>query len=178
MATRFFVIDSGSTARLAKRFLGVDSGGTTRAFKRAFVIDSGGTARLVFTSAVISITSQNLSAGPGLSGVNQSATYRLNSNGNVEQIITNASGTPLTSTIEQWVTPTSAAGDFECMASGQSGTFSAGTFGSWLALSSTRAWTVSTSVPDDFVSGSFTIEIRRVGGSTIEDSATISLSAE
>lgn len=176
MAARFFVVDSGATSRQVARVFVVDSGGTSRLVTRAFVIDSGGTARQFFAVGVVSIGNESLSAGPGLAGVNQSITYQLNLNGNIQQIATNAAGTPITTTIGQWITPTSQAANYECMFSAPSGTFSSGTFGSWQALTSTRGVVVSDNVGGG-VSGSCTLEIRRGSGS-VEDTASLSLFAE
>lgn len=77
--------------------------------------------------------------------------------------------------VEDWITPTSAAsGSYEARATLNSGTLTSGTTGSWLALSSTREWTVEASV--GMADASLTIEIRR--GSTVLDSATVTLSAQ
>jgi hypothetical protein len=175
MPARFFVVDSGGTSRQVARMFVVDSGGTSRLVTRAFVVDSGGTSRQFFAVGVVSIDNFNLDVGPGNPGANQSATYQLNLNGNIEQIATNAAGTPITTVVGQWITPTSQAANYECMFSAPSGTFSSGTFGSWQALTSTRGVVVSDNVGGG-VSGSCTLEIRRGSGS-VEDTATISLSA-
>jgi len=77
--------------------------------------------------------------------------------------------------VEDWITPTSAAsGAYEVKATLNSGALTTGTTGSWLALSSTREWTVETSI--GVVDANLTIEIRR--GSTVLDSATVTLSAQ
>lgn len=121
--------------------------------------------------AVISITDQNISYSSG--GLTQStAGYRLNANGQAEANEQNSY-----STLEQWCTPTSAASNYEVRATMNYGTLASGTVGSWLALSSSREWTVFASIGTNEQAG-FTVEIRRTGTTTVLDSATITLEAD
>lgn len=124
------------------------------------------------TSApVISITDQSRAA-TGISPATATNGYRLNSNGKVYD---NGNGTY--SFIEDWVTPTGAASSYEALVTVTSGSLSSGTSGSWLALSSTRDWTVTrTSVGTNTCT--FTVDIRKVGTTTVLDSATITIEAE
>lgn len=119
---------------------------------------------------VISITNRSISV---ITGGFSSATvgYRLNSNGNVER---NQQGSY--STIEQWCTPASQASNYEARATIVSGSPS-GTFGSWLALSSSREWTLF-AAQNNFETAQITVEIRQTGTTTVLDSATITLTAD
>ena len=96
------------------------------------------------------------------------ASYTLASDGT-------ASSSPNFDGTVSWVTPGSAAPNYECLATLTSGTLTTGTAGSWLALSASRVWSVSRS------NGSkeciFTVQIRRIGTSTVLTSATIDLTA-
>jgi hypothetical protein len=100
------------------------------------------------------------------------AGYRLNSNGDVESI---NNAFPIT--LGQWCTPTSAAGNYEARVTVTFGTLTSGSAGVWLALSSTRTWELEQSA-QGFVQCIFTVEIRRIGTTTVLDSASIELSAE
>ena len=65
-----------------------------------------------------------------------------------------------------WYAPTtgSIGSTYEIRVTSTFGTFSTGTSGTWLALSSARTWTVSTS---GFKTVTFTIEIREAATSTV-----------
>ena len=60
------------------------------------------------------------------------------------------------------------------------GSLSSGTSGSWLSLGTTRDWTVSTNTGSApyYKECIFTVEIRKIGTTTVLDSATITLQAE
>lgn len=75
-----------------------------------------------------------------------------------------------------WVTPTSQASNYEVRASLNFG-FATGTFDTWLALSSTREWSASAAIGSSELA-EIVLDIRRIGTSTILDSATITLSAD
>lgn len=122
----------------------------------------------VFTpSASVSITDQNLTDPE----VPATMRYALWANGYAYGIYTFS--TPL---LEQWVTPTTAASDYEVLATITSGTLSSGTTGVWLALTSDRTWTVYKATAPSKVC-IFRVDIRRIGTVTILDSATISITA-
>ena len=123
------------------------------------------------TNVVIAITNQTISAGV-FSPDTAEAGYRLNSNGKVYK---NQNGS-LTE-IETWCTPTSEASNYEARVTLISGTTPSGSVGTWVALSSTRDWTIQETIPGDTDTSSFTVEIRRTGTTTVLDSATIDLSA-
>ncbi len=119
----------------------------------------------------ISISSQNL-INVTFSPANSTQTYRLNSNGKVFDVKNGSA-----SFIEDWVTPNSAASGYEAFVTVTSGTLSSGTSGAWVALSSTRDWSV-TRTGIGINACTFTVDIRKVGTSTVLDSATIDLTAE
>lgn len=176
---RLIVIDSGGTARVVRRLAVVDASGTTRLVRRAFVIDTGGTARQFFSSATVTLdTSYSVNAGPGNTGVSQSALFRLTSTGDVQFTRTNLVGTPINTTQGQWIDPVSEAGNYEARATLISGSANVGTFGVWQALTSTRAWGVAASGSGSTAFAAFTVEIRRVGSSGVDDSTAVDTSAE
>jgi hypothetical protein len=122
----------------------------------------------------ITITDQNIS---DIDATAAYAYYFLTAGGQVQQSL-NAGGTS-PSTLEQWCTPTSAAANYEARVTITSGLLSGGSgAGTWLALSSTRNWFVETTVSGLFTECIFTVEIRRIGTTTVLDSATITLYAE
>lgn len=123
------------------------------------------------SKVVIAITNQTISAGV-FSPDTAEAGYRLNSNGKVYK---NQNGS-LTE-IETWCTPTSEASNYEARVTVVSGVTPTGTIGSWVALSSTREWTVQEPTPGNTSTSTFTVEIRRTGTTTVLDSATIELIA-
>lgn len=118
-----------------------------------------------------------LAAGPAVhvdgqtinDSLNTSATIEFNADGNVYQTTTGSGRAQIDSALD-WIRPASAAsGSYEIRATVNSGTVSSGSAtGSWLALSTTRSWSTTTSV-------NLTIEIRL--GSNVLDSGTYSLSA-
>lgn len=121
--------------------------------------------------ATVSITNQNL-INVTFSPTNSTQTYRLNSNGKVYDV---KNGTA--SLIEDWVTPNSAASNYECFVTVTSGTLSSGTSGSWLSLGTTRDWSV-TQTAIGVKTCVFTVDIRKISTTTVLDSATITIEAE
>jgi hypothetical protein len=123
------------------------------------------------SNVVISISNESIFA-LSFAPDDATAAYRLNSNGQVESLV---NGSP--TTLEQWCTPTSAAGNYEARVTVTSGALSSGTTGTWLALSTSRTWSVTQSgAGSSFCS--FTVEIRRTGTTTVLDSALIDLVAD
>jgi hypothetical protein len=120
---------------------------------------------------VISITTQNLT-NVTFSPTNSTQLYRLDANGKVYDVKNGSA-----SFIEDWVTPNGAASNYEALVTVTSGTLSSGTSGSWVALSSTRDWSVTQSSVGTKTCV-FTVDIRKVGTGTVLDSATITLDAE
>lgn len=101
------------------------------------------------------------------------AGYRLNTSGIAEKL-ENAAYT----TLETWLVMGSS-GSYEARATLNSGSLTSGTTGSWLALSSSREWTVTDSVFDlNPVEAEILVEIRNATTLAVIDSATVTLSAE
>lgn len=100
------------------------------------------------------------------------AAYTLLSSGDIRQTqgVTNTD-------IGDWVTPKSAASNYECRATLVSGTLSSGTTGSWLALTTNRSWSCERS-SFGVTAATISLEIRKIGTTTVLDTATISLQAE
>ena len=106
----------------------------------------------------------------GASGV--SAGYRINPSAFDYQSV-NGTFTALS----QWVTPSSASGDYEVFASLTSGSVSSGTIGSWVATSGNPLWvrsqpTVGTSI------AVLAMQVRKVGTGTVLDTWSVTLEAE
>lgn len=81
------------------------------------------------------------------------------------------------SAIAQWVTPTSAASNYEVFATVTSGSLTSGTTGSWVAVSSNPTWTRNrTSV--GLVTAIMSMQIREIGTTTVLDTWTVQLDAE
>lgn len=79
--------------------------------------------------------------------------------------------------LEEWCSPTALAGDYEVFATLTSGALSTGTTGSWLALTADRTWTKTVASPSTGTAA-FTVEIRRIGTTTVLDTATINITAD
>lgn len=121
-------------------------------------------ATVNFTDAnVVDIVSQPLTASAG---------YRVLNNGTVET----AAGTGNWGFYEQWVTPTSAASNYEIYAGLISGVLTSGTVNTWLALSTTRTWVVERN-PVGNSAAAIEFQVRPTGGSVI-DTWYVDLNAE
>jgi hypothetical protein len=103
----------------------------------------------------------------------QSAGYRINTNGFVYQVI-NGTDTSL----GQWVTPSSAGGNYEVYATLVSGTLSSGTTGSWVATSGTPLWTRVAVISGTINTVELGMDIRATGTGTVLDSWSVTLEAE
>lgn len=146
---------------------------------------TSGTNGAVPSSGTISIGSFYGTSAPVISITNQSSYssastpstatngYQLSNNG---KVYTQSPGGTY-NYIEDWVTPNSLASSYEALVTVTSGTLSSGTSGSWVALSSTQNWTVTRSTIGTKTC-TFTVEIRKVGTTTVLDSATIDITAE
>lgn len=97
-----------------------------------------------------------------------SATYALNSNGT--SVIT-GDVSP-----SNWIDNTSNASLYEVRATRNSGSTPTGTFNSWLALSSSRSWSLGRSGAGTSVSN-VTFEVRRASTGIIVDSVTVNFGA-
>ena len=121
-------------------------------------------------AVVISITNQTITeAGFGFA---TDASYKLGANGNAY-----GGALGFENYLEQWVTPTARAIDYEAKVTLVSGTLTSGTVGSWLALTADRTWYAHANA-GGYKSCTFTLEIRRAGVATVLDSATITVTAD
>jgi hypothetical protein len=106
-------------------------------------------------------------------GAPASAAYQLNSSGNAEYS-ENGGAYGL---LEAWCIPAAQAVNYECYATLVSGSLTSGTLDTWLALSSSRSWSVAQNSPG--VSRAvINVGIRRVSTTTILASADIEFNAE
>lgn len=78
---------------------------------------------------------------------------------------------------EQWVSPTSAASNYEVFATLSSGSLTTGTTGSWLSLGTDRNWTCR-QVGAGVTQASLSMQVRSIGTTTVLDTWTVNLSAE
>jgi hypothetical protein len=99
--------------------------------------------------------------------------YRINSNGNVYG--TNF-GTPF-DLLEQWVTPTSFASDYEVYATLVSGSLTSGTTGAWLSLGTTRDWYVEETANFGTETATLSFDVRKIGTTTVLDTWTVTIEA-
>ena len=96
-----------------------------------------------------------------------SAGIRYNPNGSYERVI------GASASFEGfWVSPTTAGSEWEIRATVASGVTPSGTVNAWLALSSSRTWSVSVTGSGTSETCNLTLEFRRVGGSTAEITVT------
>jgi hypothetical protein len=124
------------------------------------------------SGARVSISNANI-VDLTLNPTSCSVSYQLTSAG-VANAITTSSGT---AAIENWVSPTSAAGaNYQARATVNTGTLSSGTTGAWTALSSTQTWTVTRATIGSKACN-FTVEIRATSSGVVLDTVTIDLSA-
>ena len=102
------------------------------------------------------------------------ANISFNSTGATTEAINGGAAT----TLYNWCVPAAEAGNYEIYATLTSGSVSGGSsaFNTWLALSTNRAWQVSTS--SGIASAIINVGIRRSGSTTILASADIELYAE
>ena len=110
-------------------------------------------------------------------GGTAAAWYILNSNGIwYESITENAT---LQTSRGSWVTPNSAASNYEVRVTVSGAALDAGSAATdvWLALSTTRQWGLQETVSGQSPVSTLTVDIRRIGTSTILDTATITLEA-
>jgi hypothetical protein len=121
---------------------------------------------------LIGATEEVLETAPATGG----AGYRLTSGG-LEESGTGTAASILYGTIGNWVTPTGNAGLYEVRATLNSGAVSSGTTGSWLALTSTRTWTVTRGTVG-VSSANLTIEVRRASDGVVLGSAPVVLTVD
>jgi hypothetical protein len=101
------------------------------------------------------------------------AGYQINSNGRVYAV----NGTSLITTeIEQWVTPTSAASQYEVYPTVTSGTLTFGFINAWLVLNTSYTWYVE-QVSSGVKTASMSFDVRKTGTATVLDTWTLDLTA-
>lgn len=142
-----------------------------------------GTYGAVPTSGTISIRNFYGTGGAVVNFVDQSvysgtsspatAGYRVNSDGfdyeNVQNVY---------SVLSQWVTPTSAGGNYEVFATITSGSLTTGTTGSWIATSTNPTWTRSNGVVGTLAQVVLSLQVRATGTLTVLDTWTVTIDAE
>lgn len=102
------------------------------------------------------------------------AAYRVNTNGFDYEGIQG-----VYSVLTQWVTPSSAGGDYEVFATVTSGTLTSGTTGSWVATSGNPTWTRTAGTPGGGAQiVELSMQVRKVGTGTVLDTWTVTLEAE
>ena len=81
--------------------------------------------------------------------------------------------------LETWLLGGGTASNYEVRATVSSGSLTTGTTGSWLSCGSTRTWAISNSARDNSTETCvLTIQIRLASTGVVQDSATVTLSAE
>lgn len=125
------------------------------------------------SNVVISITDQYISG----SGVSDAYAYYFLTAGGLVRASSEAGGINPT-TLETWCTPTSQSSNYEALVTVTSGALSGGSgTGTYVALSTTRNWYVEEFTPGGSNFCEFTVQIRRIGTTTVLDTATITLEA-
>ena len=103
----------------------------------------------------------------------QSAGYRIDVNGFVYQVVNGVD-----TSLGQWVTPTSAGGNYEVFATVTSGSVSSGTTGSWVATSGSPLWTRVAVISGTINTVELVMDVRATGTGTVLDSWSVTLEAE
>lgn len=165
-----WVNDSGTARQI--REVWINDSGTARRINEIWVNDAG-TARRIFVGDQITISDMTVPATTS-SPTNATASYSLASDGDIDA----TAGTNTIVDRGDWISPQINMSAYEARVTVTSGALSSGTEGSWLALSSTRTWTVVHSgVGTGSTSCVFTLEIRRASDGVVLDTATISMQA-
>lgn len=129
-------------------------------------------AALAETSTVgaVSISNQNINA---LGFGTQTVSYQILTAGTVRRIV---NGT--TTTLETWLNSGSAS-DYQVRVTdgGPDGITSGDATGTWLTLNTNYSWTLEETVSGNTSQTVLTVEIRDVATSTVQDTATVTLTA-
>jgi hypothetical protein len=134
--------------------------------KSAVSISAGANPRTVMDDA--------LTTGGGGDGVSV-ATLQFRSDGTTYE--GGVYGTAVVFT-GNWVTPTSQASNYQIRATGSDPDLAGSALNTWLALSTTREWTVTKGDnTSGFVNATITIEIRDTATSTVRGTAVVTLEA-
>ena len=120
---------------------------------------------------LVSITDQNVNR---IASTALTATYTVNTSGIVQKTEGGS-----TTTLETWL-QVGASSAYEVRATLLSGDTPTGSaLASWLALSTTRAWTLTDAVNDGIaLTCTLTIEIRDVATGVVQDSCTVTITSE
>ena len=120
--------------------------------------------------AVVNFVDQSIYSGTSSPAT---AGYRVNSDGfdyeNVQSVY---------SVLTQWVTPTSAGGNYEVFATITSGSLTTGTTGSWLATSGNPTWTRTNGSVGTLATVVLAMQVRATGSGTILDTWNVTIEAE
>lgn len=100
------------------------------------------------------------------------AAYRVNTDG-----FDYAGEQGVYSVLSQWVTPSSAGGNYEVFATVTSGSVTTGTTGSWVATSGSPTWTRTAGTIGTQVV-TLSMQVRATGTTTVLDTWTVTLEAE
>jgi hypothetical protein len=103
----------------------------------------------------------------------QSAGYQINTNGFDYQRINGVD-----TALSQWVTPSSAGGNYEVFATVVSGSVSSGTTGSWVATSGSPLWTRVAAIVGTINTVVLSMQVRATGTGTVLDTWSVTLEAE
>ncbi len=168
-------ITSASAAATTFSATGLAIGETRTGTATCTITDSAAATYTVSVSVTISRTSGITLNSKSVSHIvpsptDATASYQL---ANTRDVVISPG-----STSDDWADAALTASDFECRATIVSGSVSTGTTGSWLGLGTSRTWTrtrTSNVEGDDVVV--LTIEIRDVATSTVQATATITLTA-
>lgn len=123
----------------------------------------------VWPVALVSISNTTVSRS---GTTNTVAAYVVNTSGVIEKI-----QGAITTSFETWLL-SGAAADYEVRATLDSGDTPAGTLDTWLALSSTRSWSLEDATDDaTALTCGLTIEIRLVSSGVVQDIATVTITS-
>lgn len=104
------------------------------------------------------------------------ANYRLDADGIVYKGV--GSGTPFYTVLETWDTLSYTTSNYEVQVTATGDTWAlTGTLGSWLNLGTQRTWSMLGS-PGNYVTCTLTVQIRDTATSTVQTTATITLTAD
>ena len=117
---------------------------------------------------ISNVTIASIDATPAV----PSSAYRLSSTGSIDSIISPGG----TTSLGNWVVPTTSASKYEAMATVTSGTLSSGTTGLFISCAANPTWTKNTSARGTFTAV-ITVDIRLIGTTTVLTSASITLTA-
>ena len=164
---------SNGDVDLAQRF--EPRGSTTAIAATGFKVGATDLAQTfmdIAASVGETITIGNASPQSITFGSTATAQYQLTSAGDIRMTTSNNT----LNDVGDWLTPKANFGNYSVRATVVSGSFTSGTFGSWLVLSSARTWALSGGVGG--VDAVMDIEIRLDSSGIVQDTARITFHAE